>query len=118
MGAEFNSYVDVAKNNTNKCIEILDQLKEIVEEDNVTTTARQLIWSKEIKQIKEKGLPNTTIGVLGNTGVGKSSLLNALLNEASILPTSGSRGCTAAVVELKYNDSIAKLEINEQAYVY
>ena len=43
---------------------------------------------------------------MGNTGVGKSSLLNALLGEASILPTSGSRGCTAAVVELVYNETL------------
>ena len=35
---------------------------------------------------------------------GKSSLLNSLLEEAAVLPTSGSRGCTAAVVELVYND--------------
>ena len=29
--------------------------------------------------------------------------MNALLDEAAVLPTSGSRGCTAAVVELTYN---------------
>ena len=37
---------------------------------------------------------------------GKSSLLNALLDEANVLPTSGSRGCTAAVVELTYNTAM------------
>jgi hypothetical protein len=37
---------------------------------------------------------------------GKSSLLNALLDEASVLPTSGSRGCTAAVVELRFNKEL------------
>jgi hypothetical protein len=37
---------------------------------------------------------------------GKSSLLNALLDEAAVLPTSGSRGCTAAVVELVYNHDL------------
>jgi hypothetical protein len=40
--------------------------------------------------------------------VGKSSLLNALLDEAAVLPTSGSRGCTAAVVELSFNQDLAK----------
>jgi len=32
--------------------------------------------------------------------------LNALLDEASVLPTSGSRGCTAAVVELRFNSEL------------
>jgi len=39
---------------------------------------------------------------------GKSSLLNGLLDEAAVLPTSGSRGCTAAVVELVYNSELLK----------
>lgn len=39
---------------------------------------------------------------------GKSSLLNSLLDEAAVLPTSGSRGCTAAVVELVYNSELLK----------
>jgi hypothetical protein len=33
--------------------------------------------------------------------------LNALLDEAAVLPTSGSRGCTAAVVELSFNQDLA-----------
>lgn len=39
---------------------------------------------------------------------GKSSLLNALLDEAAVLPTSGSRGCTAAVVELAFHSDLLK----------
>jgi len=63
-------------------------------------------------------LPQTTIGVLGNTGVGKSSLLNALLDEASVLPTSGSRGCTAAVVELRINPLLNNNESSSSVPVY
>jgi hypothetical protein len=33
--------------------------------------------------------------------------LNALLDEAEVLPTSGSRGCTATVVELRFNQDLA-----------
>lgn len=33
--------------------------------------------------------------------------MNALLDEAAVLPTSGSRGCTAAVVELVYHSELA-----------
>ena len=34
--------------------------------------------------------------------------MNGLLDEAAVLPTSGSRGCTAAVVELLYNADLMK----------
>lgn len=51
---------------------------------------------------------------------GKSSLLNSLLEEASVLPTSGSRGCTAAVVELVFNSALVKQSTcpNEKVPVY
>jgi len=67
---------------------------------------RRQEWSKEISDILGSSSSKTIVGVLGNTGVGKSSLLNALLDEAAVLPTSGSRGCTAAVVELRFNSDI------------
>eukprot|EP00523_Entomoneis_sp_CCMP467_P001275 CAMPEP_0168755338 /NCGR_PEP_ID=MMETSP0724-20121128/20012_1 /TAXON_ID=265536 /ORGANISM="Amphiprora sp., Strain CCMP467" /LENGTH=1052 /DNA_ID=CAMNT_0008803939 /DNA_START=109 /DNA_END=3267 /DNA_ORIENTATION=- len=60
-----------------------------------------------------KNPPHTTICCLGATGVGKSSLLNALLDEASVLPTSGSRGCTAAVVELCFNQDLVDASSDE-----
>jgi hypothetical protein len=76
---------------------------------------RRQEWSQEIQEILAKSAPKTIIGVLGNTGVGKSSLLNALLDEAAVLPTSGSRGCTAAVVELRFNSDLTKKEQPKQA---
>jgi hypothetical protein len=36
----------------------------------------------------------STVVVVGDTGAGKSSLLNALLDETSLLPTNGMRACT------------------------
>ena len=39
----------------------------------------------------------------GGTGAGKSSLLNALLDHADVLPTSGIQACTSVVVELIHN---------------
>ena len=44
------------------------------------------------------------IAVVGDTGSGKSSLLNALLEHGNILPTSGMRACTAVVVRVSNND--------------
>ena len=48
---------------------------------------------------------------------GKSSLLNALLDESSVLPTSGSRGCTAAVVELAFNGALLEAPEVDEAKV-
>jgi GTPase SAR1 family protein len=48
-------------------------------------------------------MPQTIIAVVGDTGSGKSSLMNALLDHADILPTSGMRACTAVVVEITNN---------------
>ncbi|RPA73485.1 hypothetical protein BJ508DRAFT_334018 [Ascobolus immersus RN42] len=60
-------------------------------------------------------LPRTIIGVVGNTGAGKSSVINALLGEEAVLPTSGMRACTAVVTEVSYNtfadDSAYRAEI-------
>jgi hypothetical protein len=45
---------------------------------------RRREWSADISKLLAKSTPKTIIGVLGNTGVGKSSLLNALLDEAAV----------------------------------
>jgi hypothetical protein len=41
--------------------------------------------------------------VLGDTGAGKSTVINSLLGEKKLLPTNGMRACTAAVVEHSFN---------------
>lgn len=47
----------------------------------------------------------TIIGVVGSTGAGKSSIINSVFDEESLLPTSGMRACTAVITELSYNHS-------------
>jgi len=74
---------------------------------------RRKEWLEEVNNLLEKSTPQTVFGVLGNTGVGKSSLLNGLLDEAAVLPTSGSRGCTAAVVELVFNSDLVPEETSK-----
>lgn len=76
---------------------------------------RRQEWSREIDAVVGMTPDDLIVGCLGQTGVGKSSLLNALLDEADILPTSGSRGCTAAVVELRYNKEFASLSTGKTA---
>nr|XP_013800790.1 PREDICTED: uncharacterized protein LOC106486693 [Apteryx mantelli mantelli] len=58
-------------------------------------------WREQIDRLqKNSKMPKTYIAVVGNTGAGKSSLLNALLGEEAVLPTSAMRACTAVVVEI------------------
>jgi len=47
----------------------------------------------------------TIIGVVGNTGAGKSSIINAMLDEERLVPTNCMRACTAVVTEISYNFS-------------
>lgn len=47
----------------------------------------------------------TVVGVVGNTGSGKSSIINAVVDEERIIPTNCVRACTAVVTELSYNNS-------------
>jgi len=41
--------------------------------------------------------------VVGNTGAGKSSVINAMLDEERLVPTNCMRACTAVVTEISYN---------------
>lgn len=49
--------------------------------------------------------PKIILGIVGSTGHGKSSLINALLDEQRLIPTNCVRACTAAVTEISWNDS-------------
>ncbi|OHF02935.1 hypothetical protein CORC01_01693 [Colletotrichum orchidophilum] len=63
-------------------------------------------WVKAIEDLKTRSRPSKTIvGVVGNTGAGKSSVINALLDEERLLPTNCLRACTASPTEISYNDS-------------
>ena len=100
------------------CCHVLQTIKQQIQQvPQLVGQSRQEIWNRNAEAIS-MSLPKTVIGVLGNTGVGKSSLLNALLDEASILPTSGSRGCTAAVVELRYNEDLRHGGPKQNVQVY
>lgn len=53
------------------------------------------------KQAEHRG---AVVGVVGSTGAGKSSIINAVLDEESLVPTSGMRACTAAITEISWNN--------------
>jgi predicted GTPase len=45
------------------------------------------------------------VGVVGNTEAGKSSVINAMLDEERLVPTNCMRACTAVVTEISWNKS-------------
>jgi len=61
-------------------------------------------WLQRIDTILTRKPAHTTIAVAGETGAGKSSIINALLGETSLIPTSSMRACTAAVTQISWND--------------
>ncbi|EQB44662.1 hypothetical protein CGLO_16575 [Colletotrichum gloeosporioides Cg-14] len=94
-----------------KVLPILDKLKPVCESIacssklNVEIKTAASNWLKNIDDVRERASRTNKIiiGVFGNTGDGKSSTINALLGEGSLLPTNCMRACTACVTEIAYN---------------
>ncbi|OTA63095.1 hypothetical protein K449DRAFT_349574 [Hypoxylon sp. EC38] len=84
-------------------VDLLDQLKVTL---STFITPEVNAWLKSIDELKARAKPTrTVVGVVGNTGAGKSSVINALLDEERLLPTNCLRACTASPTEISYNYS-------------
>ncbi|XP_039596729.1 nuclear GTPase SLIP-GC-like isoform X2 [Polypterus senegalus] len=61
---------------------------------------------EKIVNLREKNIyEEIFIGIFGKTGTGKSSLINALLNEICLLPTSSRQACTSCIVQVQAHEN-------------
>ncbi|KAL8964903.1 MAG: hypothetical protein Q9183_004149 [Haloplaca sp. 2 TL-2023] len=60
-------------------------------------------WIEELEALERQDAPRATLAVVGMTGAGKSSIINAVLNEDRLVPTNCMRACTAVVTEISFN---------------
>lgn len=80
--------------------ELSEPLKQLTDSGDATA------WLAQIEEVRKLAVRNqTVVGVVGNTGAGKSSVINAILDEERLVPTNCMRACTAVVTELSYNHS-------------
>ena len=87
---------------TKNGVQVLEQLRQIFEESRIWTGDTN--WVNEITETVEYAEPaKVIVGVIGTTGAGKSSVLNAIADEENILATNCMRASTAVATEVSYN---------------
>ena len=84
--ADANSSVDALQDAMITGVRIIDNLIEPLEAHTTNrhtlTNHDALAFVKSLKELRDKAIPTrTVVGVVGNTGSGKSSVINALLDE-------------------------------------
>ncbi|KAH7117730.1 hypothetical protein B0J11DRAFT_90327 [Dendryphion nanum] len=95
---------NVLEAGVSKAQKVLDTLKKLFMENKHIADAQ--VWTDAIDKLRHQAeRKRTVVGVVGNTGAGKSSVINAMLDEERLVPTNCMRACTAVVTEISWNSN-------------
>jgi hypothetical protein len=96
---------DLLEAGVKQAFNILDTLRTSFSQQSASSADAEA-WIQAIDKLKVQAeRKRTVVGVVGNTGAGKSSVINAMLDEERLVPTNCMRACTAVVTELSWNNS-------------
>lgn len=85
-------------------IQLLTDLQAVL--STVPETNGNCSWNASIEALRTETVSaRTVVGVVGSTGAGKSSVINAIIDEERLVPTNCMRACTAVVTEMSWNNS-------------
>lgn len=95
----------VLETGVQQSLKVLEDFKQSFS-SHIASSPDAQAWVESIdKLIPQAQRKRTVVGVVGNTGAGKSSVINAMLDEERLVPTNCMRACTAVVTEMSWNDS-------------
>ena len=85
--------LDQLEEGVKKGTEIIEKLQNTITLDPESVRGDLKLWYEQLEDLKTNGSHHKTIiGVVGNTGAGKSSVINALLDEERLVPTNVCNG--------------------------